>query len=76
VNPVTGATGRTGRHVVAAAAARDLTPVALARNGNHAPDPTAAAAPDLDAVIFVHGFVPTSEPIPPNASITAASPTS
>ncbi|MPY35725.1 SDR family oxidoreductase [Streptomyces adustus] len=33
---VVGATGRTGRHVVAAAAARGLTPVALARDASRA----------------------------------------
>ncbi|WP_031073988.1 SDR family oxidoreductase [Streptomyces sp. NRRL WC-3742] len=68
---VVGATGRTGRHVVAAAKDRGLTPVALARNEAHArrllpgteiavadlesPEALADAVRGVDAVVFVHG---------------------
>ena len=44
---VVGATGRTGRHVVAAAAARDLTPVALARSADRA----RTALPGIEIVV-------------------------
>lgn len=68
---VAGATGRTGRHVAAAARARGLTPVALARDAGRArdalPDVEIAVGDledagslvdpvrDIDAIIFVHG---------------------
>ncbi|MBD0670201.1 SDR family oxidoreductase [Streptomyces sp. CBMA156] len=68
---VVGATGRTGRYVVAAAKDRGLTPVALARNEARArrllpgteiavadlqsPDALADAVDGVDAVVFVHG---------------------
>ncbi|MET9141984.1 SDR family oxidoreductase [Streptomyces parvulus] len=68
---VVGATGRTGRHVVAAAAGHGLSPLALARNEARAreilpgteivtgdltaPDSLTDAVRDIDAVIFVHG---------------------
>jgi uncharacterized protein YbjT (DUF2867 family) len=68
---IAGATGRTGRHVVAAATARGLTPVALARDEARArqvlpgvevvtgdlEDAGSLAGPvrDVDAIIFVHG---------------------
>lgn len=68
---IAGATGRTGRHVVAAATERGLTPVALARHEASArevlpgvevvagdlEDTNTLAGPvrDVDAVIFVHG---------------------
>ncbi|GAA5015971.1 SDR family oxidoreductase [Streptomyces siamensis] len=68
---VVGATGRTGRHVMAAAAGRGLTPVALARDEKHARDvlpgaeiivgdledtaSLAGAVRDVDGIIFVHG---------------------
>lgn len=68
---IAGATGRTGRHVVAAAAARGLTPVALARREASArevlpgveiatgdledADSLTGPVSDVDAVIFVHG---------------------
>jgi uncharacterized protein YbjT (DUF2867 family) len=68
---VAGATGRTGRHVVAAATARGLTPVALARDEARARevlpgveiltgdledgDSLVEAVRDVGAVIFAHG---------------------
>lgn len=68
---VVGATGRTGREVVAAATAAGLHPVALARNEERArkalpgtevavgdlSDPTSLpdAVADVDAIVFVHG---------------------
>jgi uncharacterized protein YbjT (DUF2867 family) len=68
---IAGATGRTGRHVVAAATARGLTPVALARDEARAravlpggeivtgdledADSLAGPVHAVDAVIFVHG---------------------
>ncbi|MFD5125235.1 SDR family oxidoreductase [Streptomyces sp. NPDC058385] len=68
---VVGATGRTGRHVMAAAADRGLTPVALASDEKHARGilgdaeivvgdlvdaaSLAKAVKDIDGIIFVHG---------------------
>jgi len=68
---VVGATGRTGRHVIAAAAARGVTPVALAREESRArgllpgidivvgdlEDPVSltAAVRGVNGVVFVHG---------------------
>lgn len=68
---IAGATGRTGLHVVSAATAHGLTPVALARDGARASralpgteiatgdledaDSLAEAVRDVDAIIFVHG---------------------
>lgn len=75
---VVGATGRTGRHVVAAATERGLTPVALVRNESRArnlppgtdivigdltaPDTLTAAVRDIDGVVFVHGSDDDSRP--------------
>lgn len=75
---IVGATGCTGRHVVAATAARGLMPVALVRNEARArdlppgtdivtgdltePDTLTAAVRDIDAVIFVHGSDDDSRP--------------
>ncbi|MGV9423339.1 SDR family oxidoreductase [Streptomyces sp. NPDC003656] len=75
---VVGATGRTGRHVVAEVAARGLTPVALARDAGRArevlpgteivtgdltdPGSLADAVRDIDAVVFVHGSDGDSRP--------------
>ncbi|MCX4679067.1 SDR family oxidoreductase [Streptomyces sp. NBC_01433] len=75
---VIGATGRTGRHVVAELTAHGLTPVALVRDATRArgllpdaeivvgdltaPDTLTAAVSDIDAVVFVHGSDADSRP--------------
>ncbi|MGW3114961.1 SDR family oxidoreductase [Streptomyces sp. NPDC001091] len=75
---IAGATGRTGRYVVAEAAARGLTPVALARDPDRArealpgtdvvpgdltePGTLADAVRDVDGIVLVHGSDGDSRP--------------
>ncbi|MGA5319129.1 SDR family oxidoreductase [Streptomyces seoulensis] len=75
---IAGATGRTGRYVVEEAAARGLTPVALARDADRAratlpgteivtgdltdPGSLADAVRNVDGIVFVHGSDGDSRP--------------